>query len=403
MEKRNLFNLIFNKKEEKVVDNKKKYEYLQMLNSFNPVFTNIKITDNSTYNACINTIATHCAKLEPKHIQKKNGVNKIIDGDISYLLRQQPNPLMNTYDFIYKVVSQLYRDNNSFVYIDRDSKGMINAFYPISGGSYELLQDKSNKIYLRFDFVNGQKYTLPYEEIIHLRRFYNKDDIYGDSNKTLNSAVQVANTAMQGMDNAIKTSSYLKGLLKFTQSMLKEEDMVRFKNKFVKDYMNLDNESGIAVLDQKADYTPLNVTPITLTGEQLDFIKKNIYEYFGINERIVSGDYSGTEWNSFFESVIEPIAIQMGNEFTNKIFNRIAIKEKGNKIVFSVNRLRHSDTADKISLLTSLATLGIYTIDEAREILDMPSIGGEEGAKRLQTLNVVNADKADEYQLGGKE
>ena len=30
----------------------------------------------------------------------------------------------------------------------------------------------------------------------------------------------------------------------------------------------------------------------------------------------------------------------------------------------------------------------------------MAPIGGEEGSRRVQTLNMVNANKADEYQVG---
>ena len=33
----------------------------------------------------------------------------------------------------------------------------------------------------------------------------------------------------------------------------------------------------------------------------------------------------------------------------------------------------------------------------------MPPIGGEDGSKRIQTLNVVNSEIADEYQLGDEE
>ena len=48
--------------------------------------------------------------------------------------------------------------------------------------------------------------------------------------------------------------------------------------------------------------------------------------------------------------------------------------------------------------------LSIYqTVDEGREILDLPAIGGEEGKKGLQTLNVINAKLADKYQGGGDD
>ena len=34
-------------------------------------------------------------------------------------------------------------------------------------------------------------------------------------------------------------------------------------------------------------------------------------------------------------------------------------------------------------------------------MFDMPTIGGDEGARRVQTLNMVNAKLADKYQTGG--
>lgn len=42
--------------------------------------------------------------------------------------------------------------------------------------------------------------------------------------------------------------------------------------------------------------------------------------------------------------------------------------------------------------------LGMLTINQGLEILNLPSI--PDGDKRLQTLNVVDAAKANQYQLG---
>jgi len=44
---------------------------------------------------------------------------------------------------------------------------------------------------------------------------------------------------------------------------------------------------------------------------------------------------------------------------------------------------------------------GLLTVNQALEILNLPAV--EDGDKRLQTLNMVSADKADQYQLGGKQ
>ena len=56
-----------------------------MLNSYNAQFTTLS---NNTYDSkvarqCIDRIATHCAKLIPKHIQ--NNVGNHIKGDINFL------------------------------------------------------------------------------------------------------------------------------------------------------------------------------------------------------------------------------------------------------------------------------------------------------------------------------
>lgn len=402
MEKRSLYEKIFGKKQElpKPTEN----TYLKMLNSYTPVFTNVgkNYSDYYLIKTCINTIATHGAKMSPKHILESNGNITLQNGEIEFLLSKNPNPLMNTYDFLYKVITLLYKNNNAFVFIQKDNDGMITGFYPIEANSYELLQDKNNDIYLQFKFINGQQYLIPYEEIIHLRRFFENHEVYGDSNQSLKTPIEVANTAMQGIDNAIKTSSYLRGILRFTQNMLKQSDLIKFKDAFVKDFMTIENESGIAVLDQRAEFKEVNTTPLTLSKDQLEYTKENIYDYFNTNEDIIKGKFTDDEWNAYFESVIEPLSIQFSLEFTNKIFNKEAIRS-GHKIVFSVDRIQYAKTTTKIQLLKELAILGLYTIDEARAILDMPPIGGEEGKKRIQTLNVVNSNIADKYQLGESE
>lgn len=396
-EKRSLFEIVFGKKIKSIMGN-----YLQLMSDFNPIYTDIgeNIYDSNIARECINTIATHSAKMLPKHIQKINGTSKEYKGDINYLLSVQPNPIMTTFDFLYKIASILWSSNNVFIFIKRDKKGMITGFFPLHPDNCTLLEYKG-QIYIQFQFVNGNSYYTLYDEVIHLRRFFNKHDIYGDTNNVLVNAIETANTATEGIRNAIKTSTSLKGILKYENSMLKGKDLKESKEQFVKDFIKMGDGSGIAAVDAKANFQELNLKPLTLDKDQLDFVNYNIFDYFGISENIVRSKFDDIEWNAFYESVIEPFAIQMGNAFTTKIFNKSSIKN-GHEIIFDVNRIKYAKTETKINLLKETAILGLYTIDEAREILDLPAIGGEEGNKRLQTLNVINQDIADQYQGGGK-
>lgn len=395
-ERRSLFSTIFgNKKQTEITKTQ-----LQMLNSYNAQFTTLS---NDTYDSkvarqCIDRIATHCAKLIPKHI--KDSISNNIKGDINFLLQNQPNPIMTKFDFIYKTVSMLYTDSNAFVFIAKDKTGYITGFYPILATNYDLLEDATGKIYLQFKFVNGKEYTLPYLELIHLRLFYNKHDVFGTNNKVLKTDIDTAHTASEGIKNAIKTSNNLKGILKYTNSMLKDKDLKASKEAFVRDFLNLENESGIAAVDSKAEFEAVNLKPITLDREQLKQVNNNIFDYFGISEKIVNNSFTTEEWDAFYEGIIEPRAIQMSDAFTNKIFSYKAIKD-GHKIVFTANRLQYATLANKISLLKEAGALGLLTKDEAREIIDLHPLGGEEGAKIIQSLNNIDSSIANDYQGGG--
>ena len=397
-EKRSLFNIVFGKKIRQAVGN-----YLQLMSGYNAVYTDVgdNIYDSNIARECINTIATHAAKMLPKHIQRKDGITKQYKGDINYLLSVQPNPIMTTFDFLYKVTSILYSANNVFIFINRDNKGMITGFYPLHPDNCALYEN-NGQIYIQFQFNDGNYYYTLYDEVIHLRRFFNNHDVYGENNNVLSGAIETANTATEGIRNAIKTSTSLKGIIKYNNAMLKDKDIKKNRDQFVEDFVkNMGDGSGIAGLDAKADFKELNLKPLTLDKDQLNFVNYNIFDYFSISENIVRSKFDDIEWNAFYESVIEPLAIQMSNAFTIKIFGKESIKA-GHQIIFDVNRIKYAKTDTKINLLKETAILGLYTIDEAREILDLPAIGGEEGKKRLQTLNVINQDIADQYQ-GGKK
>lgn len=395
-EKRNLFNMFFGKNNQK---QSVKQTRLEMLNSYNAEFTTL---GNNTYDSkvarqCIDRIATHCAKLIPKHIQ--DNISNCIKGDINFLLQNMPNPIMTKFDFIYKTISMLYTDSNAFVYIAKDENGFITGFYPVLAQNYDLLQDKEGKMYLKFKFVNGKEYFLSYLEVIHLRLFYNKHDIFGTNNKVLKTDIDTAHTASEGIKNAIKTSNNLKGILKYENSMLKNKDLKSSKEAFVKDFLNLENESGIAAMDAKADFQEVNLKPITLDKEQLQQVNYNIFDYFGISENIVRNNFSEEEWNAFFEGVIEPRAIQMSDAFTNKVFS-IKARKEGHKIIFTANRLQYASLKTKILLLKEAGDRAMLKVDEGREIIDLPPIGGEEGNKIIQSLNYIDGRIANNYQGG---
>lgn len=395
-EKRSLFNMIFGNKAQQMVND----STLKLLSGYNATYSNIsdEIEENIIAKECIHVIATHCAKMMPKHYQQSGDVKSHIQGAIDYIISIKPNPYMTTYDFIYKVVSLLLAQNNEYIYIDIDSTGNLRGLYPLNP-LFCTLVECDNEIWLKFQFLDGNTYYVRYDRVIHLRNFYVKHDFYGETNETLKGALETQTVADDGVKNAIKISASLRGVLKASQAMLKDKDIEEMKNKFVESLLSSSN--GIGGLDARLDFKEINLNPVLLDKEQLSIVNGNIYGYFMISEEIIKSKYTADEWNAFYESVLEPKAIQMGQAFTNAIFSEKAIKA-GHRIEFSVNRIKYAKTETKISLIKEAGALGLLTVDEGREILDLPAIGGEEGNKRLQTLNVINANLADKYQGGGK-
>ncbi len=396
-EKRSLFNMIFGNKVQNMVNE----TTLKLLSGYNATYTDISenIEDNIIARECINTIATHCAKMMPKHYQQNGELKNHISGQINYIISVKPNPFMTTYDFIYKAVSLLLAQNNEYIYIDIDESGFLRGLYPLNP-LFCTLVEYENEVWLKFQFIDGNTYYVKYSRIIHLRNFYNKHDFYGDTNQVLNKAIETQTVAEDGIKNAIKISASLRGVLKASNAILKDKDIKNMKDEFVKSL--LESTDGIGSLDARMDFKEINLNPVLLEKEQFEMVNGNIYGYFMISENIIKSKYTADEWNAFYESVLEPRAIQMGQAFTNAIFSEKAIKD-GHRIEFSVNRIKYAKTETKITLIKEAGALGLITVDEGREILDLPAIGGEEGKKRLQTLNVINANLADKYQGGKKD
>lgn len=362
---------------------------LKVINDYDVSFQAFSgsLYDSDIARSCIDAIARNTAKLNMQHIGSA-ALNK--------QLLLSPNDYMSAYDFIYKVVSMLYTKNNVFIAIERHF-GKITGFIPVD---YSLCEFSKDGKFVYFTLKDGTKTFDEYSNLIHLRRHYNDKTLYGSEGVTpLLPTLEVINTSNQGIISAVKSSARLRGLLKFT-TQLRPEDLKRHKDEFTKDYLGADNDGGIAATDAKAEFQELKSDIKMVDDKQLLTTRDNIYRYFGVNENIIKSNYSEDEYNAFYSSVIEPIAIQMSLEFTRKIFSDAEISH-GNKLVFSAERLTFASNSTKANIINVLLPLGLLSINEARTIFELSPI--EDGDRHLVSLNYVDLSKANQYQLGGDE
>jgi len=395
-----IFERLFKRTKEPV-----KTERAELLSTSTAVFTpwSGDAYSNDIYRAAVDAIARNAAKLKGSHVIHYPDRNEIAkNSKLNRLLQVQPNPYMTAYDLLYKLVTHYFLYNNAFAYLQKDDRGQITGIYPLRAMHVDFLADSNNELYCKFMFANSREVILPYVDIIHLRRNFNNNDLLGEPNTALAPALELAHTQNEGYISAIKSSANIRGILKFTQIMAPEK-LKEEKERFINDYLSIANDGGVVATDQKMEYQPIELKPAIIDDKQIRAIKTKIYDYLGISEAIVNSSYTEDQWAAFYESTLEPIAVQMSLEFTRKIFNE---REQafGNSIIFEANRLQFASNATKAELITNLLPMGILSINEAREILNLPSI--DDGHKYIQSLNYVNKDIADQYQLNqgeGKE
>ena len=348
---------------------------------------------NSTFRAGLDAIARNAAKLKGSHVVGASTEREL--SRLTRILQVRPNPYMSAFDWLYKTATHLWQNGNAWSLLDFDDKGYVRAIYPITAGSVQMMTDNGGELYAEFTFRNGQTAIFRYSELIHLRRFFNENELLGNGSGALDSVLELSETENATITAGIRAGANIRGILRYN-GMLQNDDLREIKNRFVEDYLSIENRGGVAALDAKAEYIPINNQPVILDAEQSKAIRDKIYSFLGVSEKIVNSSYDEDEFAAFYESTIEPFAVALSLECTGKIFTE---RERafGNQIVFESGRLQFVSNSTKVSLIKELMPFGILTINQALEILNLPPV--PDGDRRFQSLNYVAADKAIEYQL----
>ena len=349
---------------------------------------NGKLFESDIVRACIRPRAKAMGKLVAKHIRTDiNGIKINPEPYIRFLL-EEPNPYMTGQVMQEKVTNQLSLNNNAFILIMRDSFGYPCELYPIPCSSVEAIYNSVGDLFLKFYFTNGKGLTVPYTEVIHLRDDFFDNDIFGEPpGLALASLMNVIGTIDKGIVQAIKNSGVVRWLLKYT-TPLRPEDLKKNVQDFVDNYLDTETTTfGAAGVDGKADATRIEPKDYVPNALQTEKTTERLRSFFNTNLKIIQSSYTEDEWNSYFEAIIEPMAVQMSGEYTRKLFSR---KQRGfgNQIVFEASNLQCASIGTKLQLV-SMVDRGALTPNEWRATMNLTPIeGGDTPIRRLDTAVV---------------
>lgn len=320
---------------------------------------------------CTNLISRTIAStaLDYIYTDTKGEVKKWNEGFMK-ILKHQPNNVMSYFDLMQKTVNAGLLNNDSYIWLVRNGLGDITEFIPIThkAGFERLVVPEGYPDITFVEFTlrkNGQKLLVAEEDLLHFRFRFCENDYFGDSNAPLKEVVSVDSDLWQSVVNWSKNSAALRGVLA-ANGVLKDEDIKKVNDRMKETFLDSENSGGFLVVDNKFTFTQISSNASGIDRNYLNMTKEDIFQYFGVNEKLIGGVASPQEIQAFHYLTIKPILSMIESELNRKL---ISMRELGfnHHFLFIGDNLQHLSPSDKNSTVTLLSNLGCLTRNEIRE------------------------------------
>lgn len=361
-----LFEKIFRPKNEEVA--RQAHEYFKTLTAYHPHFTtwNGSIYESELVRSAIDARARSISKLKVEIVGSAQPA-------LQAKLRLRPNSWMTWAQFMYRASTILDMENTLIIVPVFDRYMDITGYYPILPKRCEVVE-YNGEPWLRYEFIDGKKASLPYAQCAVLTKFQYKSDFFGESNDALEPTMKLIHVENQGIEEAVKNGATFRFMARLNNFSL-PSDIKNEANRFSENMLR--NEDGGILLfpNTYTDIKQIDSKPYTISESEQNSIKNSVFNYFAVNEDVLQSKAFGDSWSAFYESVIEQFAIQFSEAMTNAIFTDRE-RASGSFVMATANRLQYMSTADKLNISAQMADRGIFSLNEVREIFNLPEIEG---------------------------
>lgn len=351
--------------------------YFKTLTAYTPAFTNWsgQLYESELVRAAIDARARHIMKLKVEILGSAKPKLKTI-------AKHQPNEFQTWSQFLYRLSTILDMQNTAFIVPVINKFGDVAGYFPVLPSRCELRETQSGRQVLKYTFMNNETAACYLEECGIMTKFQYHDDFFGDSNTALDETMKLINMQNQGIKEGIKNGATYRFMAQF-KNFLNDDDLANERKRFSESNFKSDSEAGGILLFPNTydNVQQIKDSPYKVDAEQRKLIQDNVSNYFGVNEDILQNKAFGDKLDAFFDGAIEPFSIQLSEVMTKMTFTLIE-QSNGAGIICTANRLMYMPISQKIAMIRDLGDRGYISIDEGREILNLPPIGGEEGAMR---------------------
>ena len=390
--------LLFPKKIEQEKQKALARSTFEVLNGYVPAFRTWhgEIYESLLVRASIDSVARHASKLA---VTIEGGTKS----ELLTTLRKKPNGFQTWSQFLYRVATILNVQNTAFIIPLRDKFGATVGIYPLRATRYEIIRDEKNDLWIRFHLDKGEKVAERLSDIGILTRYQYKSEFFGDSNSVLDETMQLISIQRQGIEEYAKNASSYRFMAKLT-NFSKSEDLAKERQRFDAENFQGGNGGGLLLFPNTyAEIKQITSQEFSVDTEQMKLIQHNVYDYFGTNENIIQNKAHGDEFSAFYEGCIEPFAIQLSEVLTFMLFTSRETAF-GAGIYFTSNRIQYMNNSDKLAVSRDLADRGVMSINEVREIWQLPPIdGGDIHILRGEYYNPQTGEKVDQIGESNEE
>lgn len=345
----------------------------KMLNGYVPRFSTFTggVYESQLIRSAINARAVHISKLRVEIL----GTAKPA---LRTKLNHAPNSFQTWSQFLYRLSTVLDIYNTAFICPIFDKYGEVSGIYVPVPSRCEVVQ-YGDTPYIRYEFSNGEHAAIELDACGIMTKFQFKSDLFGENNASLIPTLDLIHIQNQGIKEGVQSAATYRFYAQ-VNNFAKAEDLAKERKRFTEENFSQDAEGGGLLLfpNTYQNINQVKSEPWIIDSSQMEYIKSGVYEYFMVNDEILTNKAYGDKWAAFYEGAVEPFAIQFSEVLTKMLFT-FNEQSRDNRIMATANRLQYLSNTEKLSVSSQMLDRGIMNRDEAREIWNLPPLPNGEG------------------------
>lgn len=360
-----LFDFLFKKTPEPKGQYKGEFK---MLNGYTPHFSTYTggVYESQLIRSAINARAVHISKLKVEVL----GTAKPA---LRTKLAHGPNSFQTWSQFLYRLSTILDVHNTAFICPVFDKYGEVSGIYVPLPTRCEVVQ-YGEVPYIRYEFSDGKHAAIELDACGIMTKFQFKSDLFGENNASLIPTMDLIHIQEQGIKEGVKSAATYRFYAQ-VNNFSKTEDLAKERRRFSEENFSKEAEGGGLLLfpNTYQNINQVKSEPWIIDSSQMEYIKSGVYEYFMVNDDILTNKAYGDKWTAFYEGAVEPFAIQFSEVLTRMLFT-FNEQSRGNAVMATANRLQYLSNAEKLNVSSQMLDRGIMSINDVREIWNLPPV-----------------------------